>query len=407
MKKLIKDLSKIILTGILVGIIIGIYQLLVLKISNSGIYVYEMRTTISIIFIVIFTFSFCLLSNYCINKIPDISGSGIPQTENYLHKNQDLTWYKVLPGIFFNSLFSFFTGLSLGSEGPSVSLGANTGIMVNSLYKEKDDLDNVRIAAGSGFGCAFLSPLSGVIYTFEKTHPKLSLIFLLKTIVVVVIAYFTSSLINHHKLINFEISRALNFKLYYILFFIYLLNLITSIAFKKLFMSLKDFFKKHSSNFLVKYRFFIIVFITILIGIFATNYIGSGSQILESINEYKLLKTIILLILFKLIFTIISGNSKATGGLLIPIFTIGALNGLFIHSIFNVNSVHLNLIIFISTLSMFSFTTHSPLSALALGISHTSFKYIFIPLLLILIMGTYTIKRIKDKDIYSLLIERL
>ncbi|MBR2328643.1 MAG: chloride channel protein, partial [Clostridia bacterium] len=73
-----------------------------------------------------------------IRRTPEVSGSGVPFSEGVMRGLLPMKWYKVLPSMIFGSLLSFIGGLPLGSEGPSVLIGACVGNAVNDVGRKSN-----------------------------------------------------------------------------------------------------------------------------------------------------------------------------------------------------------------------------------------------------------------------------
>ena len=71
---------------------------------------------------------------FFVKVAPDIKGGGIPRAEGILRGLITFKWLRVLVGTFVSGLITFFSGLSLGTEGPSVMLGTATGKGVSQRY---------------------------------------------------------------------------------------------------------------------------------------------------------------------------------------------------------------------------------------------------------------------------------
>lgn len=406
---------KAIITGFFVGLIVGIYQLcatLLLSYANEKFASDDMTT---IIVIIIIGIALAFISREIVKFDSNVSGSGIPQLEVNIRQELDnMKWYKTMPLMFFNSLVSFFVGLGLGGEGPSVVLGGNASLMVNEWFDD-DDEEEVAIASGAGFGCAFLSPLAGIFYTFEESLHRFNAKIVIRTLIIVFIAFFTSSLINHHHLLSMEINYNLNFAEYYPLIIVALLNVAIGSLFVLGVIYLKDFLNKYKDNFFVKYRLYFIFALALLISFIFSMGSGSGSKIISSILNEPSLMMLLGLLVFRFFYTIISSNSTATGGLVVPIICFGALIGMIVsvscHELFGLSEKTYSTIVLISMLTSFAVVTKAPLTALAVVISTAGFNerglYILVPAALTIGCAYFLSRLTKIDCLYELLIERL
>ncbi len=60
-------------------------------------------------------------------RVPEISGSGIPDLKVVVRNLRSLIWQRVLPAKFLAGLLGLGAGMALGREGPTVQMGASVG----------------------------------------------------------------------------------------------------------------------------------------------------------------------------------------------------------------------------------------------------------------------------------------
>ncbi len=406
---------KAIITGFFVGLIVGTYQLCANLVIDASKELFATQNIMIALIVVVVVAALAFIAHFLVTFDTNIAGSGIPQLEVNIRKKLDnMKWYKTMPLMFINSIVSFFAGLGLGSEGPSVVLGGNASLMVNDWFKD-DDEDEVAIASGAGFGCAFLSPLAGIFYTFEESLHRFNIKIIIRTIIIVFVAFFISSLINHHHLLTMDITTDLGFEEYYPLIFVILLNVIVGSLFVLLLIRLKDFLAKHKKNFFVKYRIYWMFILALLVSFFFAIGSGSGGRIIAMILEEKSILILLGLLLFRFVYTIFSANSTATGGLVVPIICFGALSGMIVcvscNQLFGFEEQYFAPIVLISMLTSFAVVTKAPLTALAVIVSTVGFNthglYILLPAFLTIAIAYFLSRLTKIDCLYELLIERL
>ena len=95
---------------------------------------------------------------------------------------------------------------------------------------------------------------------------------------------------------------------------------------------------------------------------------GAGGILMKNLASYSSLLILFSILFARFILTIISGCGKVTGGLIVPILTIGAINGKII-SLICVTYLGL----FMSAVMFFALIIHTPFTALALFYSAVSF----------------------------------
>lgn len=414
MKSFWNGLAKYTLLGVLIGSLIGVYQLvagIAVKFSNKIICLPDYDCVIVAIIGALFLAYFARVLT-TIDK--NIAGGGVPMIELAIKgKNKSIRPIRSIISMFINSLFSFMTGVGIGSEGPSVYMGGCVGLAVNKLFK-KDDKDLVGISCGAGFGCAFLSPFAGFIYIFEEALHKFNYRLILKALYTVVIAFLIVHLITPNKFLSFNINIGLPFKYYYVFVGIIIVNIIVGTLFTICVVKIKEFFSKNKNNIIVRNRIFIMFAIAAVVSVFLTEYRGAGSAIINNIMNYDSIILIILILAFRFFYTITSANSNASGGFIVPMITFGALTGILICNLstiwFNLPAEHYPLIVLVSTFSMMPIITRSPLTGMTVAISYaglSNFSIVVVPVIIVLAISYFASKKLtKVNDIYEELISR-
>lgn len=106
--------------------------------------------------------------------VPMVKGSGIPQTEGATRGILRFKWYRDAAVMFAASLASIFMGLSAGSEGPSLHIGAASGEGVARVLKRNEMIRRYQVTGGAcaGLAVAFNAPLTGMAFAFEEAHKR-------------------------------------------------------------------------------------------------------------------------------------------------------------------------------------------------------------------------------------------
>ena len=107
---------------------------------------------------------------------PMSRGSGIPQTEGAARGVLRFKWLRTLLGTAFGSLIAIFCGLAVGSEGPSLQIGACCGKGTAKLLRRRRYEQRYQMTGGAcaGLATAFNAPLSGLVFAFEDAHRRFS-----------------------------------------------------------------------------------------------------------------------------------------------------------------------------------------------------------------------------------------
>ncbi len=105
---------------------------------------------------------------------PNAAGSGIPHTKAVVLGESTLNWRRLLPIKFLSGACGIGAGFALGREGPTIQIGAGTGLMVADWFRVKPGEGErkalITAGAGAGLAAAFNAPLAGVMFVLEELH---------------------------------------------------------------------------------------------------------------------------------------------------------------------------------------------------------------------------------------------
>lgn len=371
-----------ILIGLVVGIVVGIYQLGMREVINLSSNMFHQKDINDIIFNILIVILLSILNYLIIYSFKGVDGSGIPLIEKVLDKRLKVNYYEYndLGLTIINSYASSYSLLTLGSEGPSVSMGGKIGRIINKIFNDNDNLDNIALGSGAAFGAAFLSPLSGFFYSLEDClHYKTNFSLIFRSLIISFVSFFVSLFINNNHLISFDnvisFTFLSNLELI-ILITILVSTIILTYIFKKLTLFIRKLFLKYKNKFLIKYRSFIFFGVFLVLGYFIFDYLGNGKNILNLISDPSLNNSLLLLIglfVFRLISLSILGNGKVSGGIVLPSMVlggiIGAINFNLLSKFIRFDQSDLTFVILLSMILFFTLINNSPLTGCTLFIS--------------------------------------
>ena len=141
---------------------------------------------------------------------------------------------------------------------------------------------------------------------------------------------------------------------------------------------------------------------------------GAGGKIISSISTYTIISYLVFVLLFRFLNINVAANSNVTGGLIVPILSLGALSGQIINIYAtryqNFDQSNWPIVILISSIMLFSLIIKTPITGTILLYSTISYltndylsSLIYIPVIFIIyFIGTIFSKRIlKDKCLYD------
>lgn len=327
---------KVFFEGILIGLFSGLiivafrYSLERAEAFREYFYHSNLEPGYKVIVLILVLLLIAFVLNMIGKKEPLAGGSGIPQVKGVLTGHLKIKWLRVLVLKFIGGVLAIGAGLSLGREGPSVQIGATVGQGTSRLLGRLKIEEKFLITSGAsaGLAAAFNAPLSGVIFAMEELNKNFSPAILMSTVAASLSADFVTKLF-------YGSSAAFSFPELPILpvshyFYLIGLGLIIGL-FGGLFnrsllkaLELRDKLEGIPNTVIIAG----ILLISGLLGFLLPEVLGGGNQLINSLNRnYYPLGLLLLLVLVKFFFTLISYSSGVPGGIFLPILVIGALTG--------------------------------------------------------------------------------
>ena len=261
-------------------------------------------------------------------------GGGIPSAVAAIRGLIPMKWVECLAGLFGSAMLSFFAGVPLGNEGPSVQMGAAVGKGASRLFgKRYKALERYNMTGGAsaGFAIATGSPISGIVFALEEMHMRFSPSIFVIAAVSVISGKAMSDLLCAKtgidtKFLGFEIDKILPLKYIWIAV---LIGLICGIC-ANLLTNIYRITRKFANNHLNKIpKSLKIILIFVLVGIFGFvdgSFIGSGHSLIEEILSRHAVWYVILLAFFvRSMLMIVANNSGISGGMFVPTLALGAI----------------------------------------------------------------------------------
>ena len=406
MKRFMILFIKLTLLGLLVGLFIAGYQFIAHEVIHYSNVLLKSEILIWV-FTIISSFVLLIVLMVINKKNKGYYGGGIPQIEAYHRGWYEFSPYKMLVFMTINSLFGFFGGFLLGSEGPSISIGSSLSMILNRIFK-LEDKDDVAIGGSAGFACAFSSPLAGLCHMIEENKHIISFKLIIKGIYVIGISFIISYLLYPHSLLPYLEIEMLPIKYIWLIILLSVICLIISKLFIASTIKLKDMTKGTK---IMMYLTPILLVLFMMLRRYEGILIGNGIDSLDvNVIDYSL-AIILCIFIFRFIGTVFSLNSNMSGGLVLPTLAIGSLTGIilvkvlsyFIPEITNYTYIF----IICGMLMSFSVVTNAPITALVLGLKCAPIKVIVLPLFLGLAICTIPFYVFKWENIYHKLEKRL
>jgi len=273
---------------------------------------------------------------------PFSKGGGIPFSVFLARAKIKFNWFFTLIATFISSLITFFVGIPLGNEGPSVQIGALTSFGVLKTLK-KENCENadciIKAGAGAGFCAATGSFLGGLAFSIEEMHGKIRPIQLVGSFISVITAYCTGTFLCGVFKTDFNLFHSLPikplpFKYYFIPVLVGAVCGAAAILFSKAAIAVRRFGSKAKMPILAQV---LLIFAgAFLLAIFFEDAAFSGHDLIETLfSAEPIWYALLILIAVRAAMLIFSNSIGVTGGLFVPLLTLGALLGAVCLAFFN------------------------------------------------------------------------
>lgn len=385
-------------------------------------------------------FLMALLHKY----IPNVRGSGIPNVEGSVRGYLSYRSGRTLLGTFIGSFMSYIAGLPLGSEGPSVQIGAMGSQGITQLLKAKLTWRRYVMAGGAGAGIAvaFNAPLTGIIFAMEECQKRLSPITLLcgSSAVIFGTATFrtlgmiiknlkwssTTMLFNIEGLMPLgnlnELSAWGEFA--GVMGMLALMGIILgvlAVVFNVLLVRSQKFTDKYVKQFPYWARLVIAFVMTGVFGLIFTKFFEDGFAFVNTgghsmidelcHNGLKYSVLLLLLIIFvRMILMLLCFNAGATGGLFIPMLAMGALSGAVLGKMFiamGMNEEYFPALVLIAMTTFFGASVRAPITAIVLIVELSGYNSDFLPTGIAIFTAFLVAELMGNTPLYDSLLERL
>jgi H+/Cl- antiporter ClcA len=304
---------------------------------------------------------------------PNAQGHGTEKVIEAVHKNNGKIAVAVMPIKLLATVFTIFAGGSVGKEGPGAQIGAGASSVVASLLKfsEVDRKKLVICGISAGFASVFGTPIAGAIFGIEVLTIGIILYDVLLPSFIAGFAAFTTAQFLGVDYTYFDIHfyKAVNLDLVLIVeviiagiffgfvadFFITVLN-DTEHAIKK--VKASPYLKAFVAG-------VVMVIATLVVG---DRYLGLGLNVIENaldpegflsadIHWYDFI--------LKTVFTSISLGSGGSGGIVTPIFYVGATSGVLFGHLMHSEVALFAALGFVSVLAG---TTNAPIASVIMAV---------------------------------------
>jgi len=327
-----------ILTGLITGLFITFYELLIVFMTYFIFMGDPLKTipTLPTWYLYFVPTMAIFLVNYLASKDNNIREYGINEIAESIADNRMILKVKTLFLKVIASALSLSSGFTVGTEGPSASIGAMIAYQIHKLFKLPEMLIKMMISVGASAGVAaiFVSPLTGIAFAIENIAYQFIKQYVGYLILASVIAFTITT--NFLEAITFSHHAGRSINNDYIIANLFFIPFITTFIYFYLFLKKKvlhfidiELFKNFH-----QYRNHIFALIggstigTILLIEPQAAFSGKEMVVMLMNQENHISIFLIFTIIFlRIIGTTVAIYSNAVGGVFLPLMSIGALIG--------------------------------------------------------------------------------
>lgn len=345
---------------------------------------------------------------------PMISGSGIPQVEAEIAGYIRPTWWRVIIGKIVGGFLCIVGGLSLGREGPSIQLGGMAGKGVSRMLGRFRLEEHFLITCGAsaGLSAAFNAPLAGVMFALEEVHKNFSSMVLLSCMTASLVAdYISNSIFGMQPVFTFVVEDMIPLGGYLYILLLGVLCGVLGAFYNKVLLASQTAYKK--LHFLPQTVKIMIPFLCAgVLGFAMPEVLGGGHSMITALYDGNLvLSTILVLLLVKFLFSMVSFGSGAPGGIFFPLLVLGAyIGGAYGTAVvdwFGFDHSFVANLVIIAMAALFSAIVRAPVTGVVL-ISEMTGSFSHLLSLSVASLVAYIVaEQLRSKPVYESLTERL
>lgn len=405
--------------GIFVGFVVSLFNLAANKISeySSQIYAYVRDNPLFIPLLFAGLIALALLMALLHKYIPEVRGSGIPQTEGVLRGLLTFKWLRILIGTVAGSFIAFFAGLSVGSEGPSVQLGATTAQGTTELLRSRLAWRRYVMTGGAsaGLAVAFNAPLTGIIFALEEAHRRFTPMILLtasSSVIFGTITYRSLSSLWGGGGYLFDMGQLYQIPInyYWTLLIVGVISGLVALFFNFSLIRSQRVLDKCVKKYPYWLRLIVIFVLTGVTGLVIHDVNGGGHELIMKIANLDFTwQMLLLLLVVKFVMIVLNYDAGVTGGLFIPMLSIGALVGGLCGKLFVMWGLDANCyktIVCIAMTTFFGASVRAPITAIVLVIELTGYMTGFLSAAISIFSAYLVAELLGSRPIYDGMLER-
>jgi len=275
--------------------------------------------------------AFFLSSLMVVKVAPDAEGHGTEKVIQAIHQKSGKIDFKVIPIKLFSTIVTIMFGGSAGKEGPCAQIGGGIASFFSGIFK-MDKIDRKKLVVcgvSAGFAGVFGTPVAGAVFAAEVLYVgKFSYSVLLPSLIASYVSYFVNIFLGvHHVAYSIDFTMNNNVKMFANMIIFGVFMGLVAMIFIRVLMLIEHFFEEKFNIYKPLKGIIGGAFIVLLIFVLSgnTDAIGLGTNIIDNAIEGNCVGAGDFII--KMFTTSITLGSGGSGGILTPIFYIGATAG--------------------------------------------------------------------------------
>lgn len=420
-------------TGIFAGAVATVFNIFVHEgerfSRDAYAYVRENPAFLPLLFLALLGGAFLL--SVAVNVSSVIRGCGIPQAEGGTRGSVRFVWWRDITLAFASCLLSIFMGLSVGSEGPSVLIGACAGDGVSTTLRRNNMIKKYQIAGGACTGLAVASnaPLTGIAFAFEEAYKRITPEVLICSFTSVIFGMLTRSAI--YAALGMQVVNSFSSYIFYTMdarSYGYVVGAgvacgLLGVAFYKLCLFMRSLFKKiRVKNDKISHgaRIFVATLLGGCVSLLAVGAMGGGHDLIEKIGSGSVTRvdgvfglsivwTLLIILVLRFFITSVNVGSGIPCGIFIPMIAVGACIGALLNQIWlraGMDEKFCDLMVMICMAAFFTTVVKAPITSIVMICEFTGSFAHLLPVIIAVALG-YIIGRVFRTDsIYEELLEQ-
>ena len=324
------------LTGILTAAVITLYKWCasrVIHLSEEG-YGYLRQNLWVILPLLPVLLGIAFLFARIYKRNANLRGGGIPTSIGILRGSLPCRWLSNLVGLFSLSLVSVLLGVPLGNVGPSVQMGTAIGKgCVTTMAKKHRAWKRYSMTGGAcaGFSIATGAPISGILFSIEEAHQRVSPMILMVSAVSVLFAGLTSEILSPLLGVNTALFpqwelTVLRVQDVWIPLVVGAVLGFFAVLFLHYYSLISFLFKKKLKTVSPLWKIFFVFALTLCLGAVSQSFVSTGHELILSLfTEHPAVAVLAAILVVRSTLTLLANTNGITGGIFLPLLSLGAV----------------------------------------------------------------------------------